>query len=120
MERKFYTYLAFILTIAIAVVSLINTNEIIIKHVSFSDKALHAFAYCLLTISWLLAVFKREGKGEFNFRVAFFILIYGIIIEVLQETLTNYREADLYDVLANLGGIIVAMIFFKIVLQKNK
>ena len=40
------------------------------------------------------------------------IFIYGIIIEVLQGTLTSYREADLLDTFANLTGIVIAWVFF--------
>jgi VanZ family protein len=39
--------------------------------------------------------------------------MYGIIIEVLQGTLTIYRSASLLDVLANTVGIILAMVLFK-------
>ena len=39
------------------------------------------------------------------FVIAFCVFIYGIIIEVCQMLLTTYREADVYDMLANLGGM---------------
>ena len=51
--------------------------------------------------------------------VASAVFIYGIIIEILQGALTDYRQADLYDVVANFSGIAVATIFFVLVLKKN-
>lgn len=45
-------------------------------------------------------------------------IIYGIIIEVLQGVLTQTREADFYDALANSFGAIVG--FLALYCLKNK
>ena len=39
-------------------------------------------------------------------------LIYGIVIEVIQENLTATRKADIADVLANIFGSITGYIVF--------
>lgn len=51
--------------------------------------------------------------------IASAVFIYGIIIEILQGALTNYRQADLYDVFANFSGIAVGTLFFVLVLKKK-
>lgn len=51
--------------------------------------------------------------------IASAIFIYGIIIEILQGVFTNNRQVELNDVFANLVGVIVAAIFFALVLKKN-
>ena len=33
---------------------------------------------------------------------------FGIFIEVLQDRLTTYRQLDIYDILANTAGVVVA------------
>jgi VanZ family protein len=33
---------------------------------------------------------------------------FGIFIEVLQDRLTDYRELDFYDILANTTGVVAA------------
>jgi VanZ family protein len=43
---------------------------------------------------------------------------YGLIIEVLQEILTNTRQADFYDFLANTTGAFVGLIV--LLYYKNK
>ncbi len=43
---------------------------------------------------------------------------YGLIIEVLQATLTNTRQADFYDFLANTMGAFVGLVV--LLFYKNK
>ena len=87
--------------------------------VQVSDKILHASGYFLLTVSWLLAYGKKIRPLKSAMLVASIIFIYGIIIEILQGAFTDYRQADLYDVVANFSGIAVATIFFVLVLKKK-
>lgn len=46
-------------------------------------------------------------------------ILYGMLIEVLQETLTTTRHADIMDVLANFCGAALALIIL-IVMKKQK
>lgn len=82
-----------------------------------SDKYLHTFAYFTLTTVWFFA-FREKIK---NFKIKFFLIaalmIYGIIIEVLQGSVTNYRTADFYDEMANMLGILIASLFFNKLLK---
>lgn len=47
-----------------------------------------------------------------------FSFVYGIIIEVLQENFTSGRKGDFYDVLANLTGIVCAVMLNKFVIER--
>jgi len=42
------------------------------------------------------------------------ISLFGIIIEVLQLTLTDYRAFDWFDVLANTAGVILGLLVFSL------
>jgi VanZ family protein len=46
-------------------------------------------------------------------------ILYGIVIEILQETTTTTRNADILDVLANFTGTLSALAVF-ILLKKKK
>ncbi len=107
------------LTIAITLGSLISFNPSHIITVHFSDKIVHVFGYCLLTLSWLIAYKLKTKQLKFSILISVFVFVYGIIIEVLQGILTNNRQLDLYDIFANFVGIIVAFLFFNIVFQKK-
>ncbi|MDO9037918.1 MAG: VanZ family protein [Lutibacter sp.] len=87
--------------------------------VQVSDKILHTVGYFMLTISWLMAYNVKSNPMKLSLLIASAVFIYGIIIEILQGALTDYRQADLYDVFANFSGIAVAIMFFALVLKKN-
>jgi len=120
LERKLYFFVGILLTIIITIGSLISVKNVIeLPPVNLADKYLHLLAYFLLTFSWLGALVRRRiffSKGIF---VAVLVFVYGIIIEVLQGTLTTYRQTDLYDLIANLAGIVIAWMFFNFLFLKK-
>ena len=85
---------------------------------SHSDKMYHAVAYFLLGFTWLLSFPKSSQKKRLKYAIVILCIIYGIVIEVLQGTLTAYRTASLLDVLANTAGVIAAMMLFNKVYRK--
>ncbi|MDB2385347.1 VanZ family protein, partial [Polaribacter sp.] len=89
--------IAIFITIAIAYLSFIKVPKIDIE-VSNSDKWGHSFAYFTLSICWLLTFYKYPTKKHI---VIISCIVYGIIIEVLQGTVTAHRTADFFDALAN-------------------
>lgn len=119
MGRNYFFYIALLLTIAIAVGSLISLKDGLGIGVQVSDKILHAVGYFMLTISWLLAYGVKSRPFKSTMLIASAVFIYGIIIEILQGALTDYRQTDLYDVFANFSGIAVGIVFFALVLKKN-
>ena len=73
---------------------------------SFSDKALHTAMYFFMLVAWALAL-----KNYRNFKIvktAALVLCFGTVIEVLQGVLPFGRSYDLFDVLANFTGILIA------------
>ena len=119
MGRNYFFYIAILLTVAITVGSLISLKNELQIGVQVSDKILHSVGYFMLTISWLLAYNVKSNPMKLSLLIASAVFIYGIIIEILQGALTDYRQADLYDVFANFTGIVVAIMFFVFVLKKN-
>lgn len=105
-------YIAAFITIFIAVLSLIELGPKSFAPITSSDKVYHGIAYFCLALSWLYSFSKKEG---FNSIVKYLILgcfIYGIIIEVLQTTITSYRTASYLDIVANSVGILIAVLVF--------
>ncbi len=83
-----------------------------------TDKMLHAGAYLFLTGLWkLFFVFKATDFERYTANllwVAFASFVFGMLIEVLQGTLTSYRTPDWWDVLANSTGVVLAVLFFMV------
>jgi VanZ family protein len=85
---------------------------------SHSDKMYHAVAYFLLGFTWLLSFPKSSQKKKLKYAIVISCVIFGIVIEVLQGTLTSYRTASLLDIVANTVGVIAAMMLFNKVYKK--
>jgi VanZ family protein len=104
------------LTAFIAYLSLDSFSEINMPIDNF-DKVFHSLAYFFLALSWFFAVEKSHSIFKYRIVVAFLVIIFGIIIEVLQSSLTTYRTADYYDIMANSFGILIAMVLFNRLLR---
>lgn len=78
------------------------------------DKVVHVCIHFGLIICWLEFACKKHAQLSIRyfFLIFFLCLSYGIIIEVLQEQFTSTRKADFWDVIANMLGSILGMIFF--------
>lgn len=109
--------LALAYTITLATVCLINLKDLPDTGISFADKIFHFLAYGLFTILWYLAfVYSLNFKKIKALFYAFiFAVLFGVIIEILQHTMTASRALDVYDALANTLGALIAsvLIWFK-------
>jgi len=74
------------------------------------DKTVHFLFYFVLTLLWNFALQKKYKNWALKYIIVFVLIVYGIVIEVLQGVLTKNREADIYDVMANSAGALVALI----------
>ncbi|WP_223267151.1 VanZ family protein [Polaribacter sp. IC073] len=83
--------------------------------ISHLDKWQHCLAYFTLSLSWLFAVYKENKK----YLIVFACVVFGIIIEILQHTLTNYRTGDYFDVIANSLGVLIGLLVYNQVFKKN-
>jgi hypothetical protein len=115
---SFVTALSF--TLLILYLSLANLGKIDIINISASDKVYHAGAYFVLALLWFLFFYlkKQSFSNSVNFLIIGSLILFGIIIEVLQYSLTTYRTLDWWDVMANTVGIISAYISYLIVKLK--
>lgn len=92
--------------------SLTHVNTVPKLGFAFDDKIYHFLAYGFLT--WLcfnyLISTTISSKILLSGSLAVF---YGIIIEGLQATLTDFRTPDYFDVLANTAGVIFVILLLK-------
>lgn len=70
------------------------------NHVSHADKIVHLAGYTLLMFWWAQLVTRQRWK------LAFAVVIFGIVIELLQG-LTPGRQPDVLDALANTSGVLL-------------
>ena len=75
-----------------------------------NDKTIHFLFYFVLTLLWYVALERKYKNRLLKFLIAGASVIYGIIIEILQGVLTQNRQADVYDALANSAGAFLALL----------
>ncbi len=110
--------IAVLYTAALTVVSLININNIPTAGFSFEDKVYHFVAYLILGFLWTYA-FSNDAMGK-SIKVAFILaLIYGIVIEVLQEKINPMRTYDTFDLIANCLGVIAGALVTKYLIKSK-
>ncbi|MBT8393291.1 MAG: VanZ family protein [Flavobacteriaceae bacterium] len=88
----------------------------IVPRFDYIDKIFHASAYVLLT--YICSRYIMLSKPSYSLTkiliiAALFLTLYGIVIEVLQTTLTENRVGEFEDVLANFSGIILGSFIFR-------
>jgi VanZ family protein len=74
-----------------------------IPNVPEGDKFGHFLAYAVLA-AWANWIF-RERRGQW--RAALALCLLGVVLEVMQGTLTTYRSMDWHDAIADFVGVLV-------------
>lgn len=107
------------LTILIAYLSLAKSVDLGID-LTFQnvDKVKHFIAYFVLTFSWILVLYHRGLFSKNKRKLLLFLFLYGLLLEVLQMTMTTYRQGDILDLFANLSGILFCYLIFRKIHQK--
>ena len=124
MVAKIFLLLAAAYTGLITWLSLTHLGKISIGGFNPTDKMLHAGAYLVLMLLWsFFFILRKPGNERYRSKllwVAIGCILFGMLIEVLQGTLTSYRTPDWWDVLANSTGICLAALFLILTAPKIK
>ncbi|WGD35440.1 VanZ family protein [Olleya sp. YS] len=116
--RKLLPILSFGYSITILVLSLISVKSVA-DFPNDSDKVMHILAHVILTGLWFYTLHYYYNKSVKQSQIISIIisLVFGIIIEVLQHTATQSREADFKDVIANIIGTLVAVLVINLIIK---
>jgi VanZ family protein len=113
-------------TILIAVLCLVKFNDLPSLGVSGADKYVHFIFHFVFTILWGFYLWLKLNEITIS-KIGLVVILsfcYGILIEIFQEIYTKTRHADIFDVLANGSGALVALFFFVLIkrqkLQTNR
>ena len=113
LEHNILT-LAIIATLIVAILSLTAIPKINLGlEIKSGDKFLHVLAYFTLSTVWLLALRNKLNNISSRLLLIFSLVFYGIVLELLQGGITNYRTRDFFDVVANTIGILLAVLLIK-------
>lgn len=111
MLKKVALFLATSYTIALATVSLINLRgKLPDVEIDYGDKIFHFLAYALLCWLWYIVFYFKQNlpKRKAIIRAIILSIFFGMLLEVLQGTITSHRSFDVYDAIANSLGALLA------------
>ncbi|MFO7744319.1 MAG: VanZ family protein [Psychroflexus sp.] len=115
LNRKVALPLAIICTLSIGYLSLSDISTFPKIEVKHEDKIYHFVSYFVLNTIWLFAIVHISSKSLLpNILISLGILSFGIVIEIFQEIMTDYRVFDFYDILANSVGVLVSYLCFEL------
>jgi len=129
LEHKFLFVTAILYTIALTFGLLMHPIQIVDSPISNMDKLLHVGAYLGLTLLWIFWMLSRQFNKKRTapkllwkmiLWIVVIAILYGVLMEILQGTLTSYRTPDPWDILANTIGSILALIVSLIFINKMK
>lgn len=108
-------------TVLIAFLSLITFSDLPSIGVSGADKYVHVTFHFVFIVLWGLYVSSQQNGIRISnvVRLVIISVLYGIVIEILQETLTTTRHADIFDVLANFIGALLGLLVFLLIKRRK-
>ncbi len=88
----------------------------------FSDKIVHFIEYFIWALL-LILMLKQEDRIKKIWGALFAVFIIGLVLGIADEFHQMFvagRDADVRDLAADVGGIILALIIFRIFYRKPK
>lgn len=112
--------LAVSVTLFIAYLSLTPNPNLPNIEIKQADKLYHFIAYFFLSIAWFgyFYFFKKIQQSQSFNLILVVLILFGIVVEVVQGTFTDYRSFDWWDILSNSIGVTLVYLLFKH--NKNK
>jgi VanZ family protein len=113
VRKQLYFWAALVWSGIITFFCLVQLNNVPLGNVSNLDKLVHAFFHFVLTT--LCFLFLKSRSFNLNNRKPLlfsflFSVFFGIAIEVAQGLLTETRQADVFDVIANMSGATLSVL----------
>tara|TARA_B100000927_G_scaffold218133_1_gene178270 strand:+ start:190 stop:540 length:351 start_codon:yes stop_codon:yes gene_type:complete len=98
---------AIFFTLFVVVVSLIPLPELPKKIFNLNDKLMHVLVYVIMSGLWIKVGFDEKSL-LFN-KYIFMVIGIGFFSEILQGILPINRHFEIFDMIANLTGIIMSL-----------
>ena len=116
LKKTIYGF-AFGWTVLIAFLCLAKLNDLPSFGDSLMDKYVHFTFHFVFIALWGIYSWFKQNEIVLSkiVNVTIISLVYGILIELMQEYLTTTRHADVFDVVANFLGAATASLVFVII-----
>jgi VanZ family protein len=112
IQKNIYSILVASIIMYLSLTSAHTFDKIPLINIPEIDKIVHFVMYFSLMSVIILEHRKTIKSNSRLFLTGLIPLLYGILIEVLQATVTTTRSASVYDALANTAGIFASVLIW--------
>jgi VanZ family protein len=111
IKKNFFSILTALIIMYLSMANAHTFDKVQINTPNF-DKLVHFCMYFGLMLVMMIENIKNIKNTRSLFLLGLIPLFYGIIIEIMQATLTTTRSGSIFDALANAAGIIVSILLW--------
>jgi VanZ family protein len=109
IKKNIYSILVALLLLYLSLTNSEKFQKTPLVNIPFMDKIVH-FGMYFLMMSVIIIEHRKSLRNSRNLLLLALIpLSYGILMEILQSTLTVTRTGDFFDALADAAGILVSV-----------
>jgi VanZ family protein len=120
IKKNIYSILVALLLLILSLSNAENFEKVQLTLFPNIDKVVHFGMYFVMMMVIIIEHRKNIKKPSVLFMIALIPLSYGILMEILQLTLTSTRSADFYDALFDAAGVLASVLLWLIIRPVNK
>ena len=115
IRKNLFSILVALLLLYLSLANAETFRKVQINSIPNFDKLVHFGMYFVLMSVIILEHRKNLSNPLKLFLLALIPLSYGILMEILQLTLTTTRTGDVYDALADAAGVLASALLWLII-----
>jgi VanZ family protein len=115
LKKNIFSVLVALIILYLSLANSHTFDSVPLINIPYFDKVVHFGMYFGLMSVIIFEHRKTLNKTSDLFLVGFIPLFYGILIEILQSTLTVTRSGSFYDALADCGGILFSVFLWLLI-----
>ena len=115
IRKNLFSILVALLLLFLSLTNAETFRKVQINSIPNFDKLVHFGMYFVLMTVIIIEHRKNLNNPLNLFLLALIPLSYGILMEILQLTLTSTRTGDFYDALADAAGVLASALLWLII-----
>ena len=115
IRKNLFSILVALLLLFLSLTNAETFRKVQINSIPNFDKLVHFGMYFVLMTVIIIEHRKNLNNPLNLFLLALIPLSYGILMEILQLTLTSTRSGDFYDALADAAGVLASVLLWLII-----
>lgn len=120
VKKNIFSILVSLIIMYLSLTRASTFDSVSFLNIPYFDKFVHFGMYFVL-MSVITFENRMTFKGPVNLFLAGLIpFFYGILLEILQSSLTLTRQGDIFDALSNIAGILVSILLWLLIRPLRK